>query len=76
MRGGEMAAAAVAASVASASQLSRAGGVMSGTSLVSPLMLQPLPPVTMVFVAVENPEQLVQRRRPFTPQVGVPARGW
>lgn len=32
-------------------------------------MLQPLPPVTMVFMAVEGPEQLVRRRRPFTPLV-------
>lgn len=29
----------------------------------------PLPPVTMVFMAVEGPEQLVKRRRPFTPVV-------
>lgn len=32
-------------------------------------ILQPLPPVTMVFMAVEGPEQLVRRRRTFTPVV-------
>lgn len=34
----------------------------------SPVMA-PLPPVTMVFMAVEGPDQLVKRRRPFTPVV-------
>jgi hypothetical protein len=32
-------------------------------------VMQPLPPVTMVFMAVEGPEQLVKRRRSFTPVV-------
>jgi len=33
------------------------------------LSLLPLPPVTMVFMAVEGPDQLVRRRRTFTPVV-------
>lgn len=43
-------------------------GSLPHPQLCSPLM-QPLPPVTMVFMAVEGPEQLVRRRRPFTPVV-------
>ncbi|KAF6251508.1 hypothetical protein COO60DRAFT_610652 [Scenedesmus sp. NREL 46B-D3] len=35
----------------------------------SSLALQRLPAVTMVFMSAENPEQLVRRRRSFTPKV-------
>lgn len=45
-------------------------GSMQAPQVCSPLM-QPLPPVTMVFMAVEGPEQLVRRRRTFTPRVQV-----
>ena len=34
-----------------------------------PSGLLPLPPVTMVFMAIESPDQLVRRRRSFTPAV-------
>lgn len=44
-------------------------GSLPPPQLCSSLMMQPLPPVTMVFMAVEGPEQLVRRRRPFTPVV-------
>lgn len=49
------------------SQLGRAGssGSLQGPQVCNPL-LQPLPPVTMVFMAVEGSDQLVRRRRPFT----------
>jgi hypothetical protein len=43
--------------------------VGSGSRLLSNPLMQPLPPVTMVFMAVEGPEQLVRRRRTFTPLV-------
>lgn len=49
------------------SQLGGAGssGSLQGPQVCNPL-LQPLPPVTMVFMAVEGSDQLVRRRRPFT----------
>jgi hypothetical protein len=43
-------------------------GSMQAPQICSPL-IQPLPPVTMVFMAVEGPELLVRRRRTFTPRV-------
>jgi hypothetical protein len=43
--------------------------VVSNHRMLSNPLMQPLPAVTMVFMAVEGPEQLVRRRRTFTPLV-------
>ncbi|WIA10689.1 hypothetical protein OEZ85_010869 [Tetradesmus obliquus] len=56
------------ASVKAGSIGSNGSGAVQGLSNSS-MALQQLPAVTMVFMSAENPEQLVRRRRSFTPKV-------